>query len=150
MAMTKTSTPNMENEPGSANAVSSNYTLQDSRHPYNSHFVQAMKGIEGMPLAGMETSVSEKDVAASLVKAGFDANFKKELPLQVLAGKHEGTLFAVQGEGGPAASRALIFTYEVQPNTFKEASESLNKQANHSIAMQAPDEKVQGRGQGFN
>jgi hypothetical protein len=146
--MTKSTTSNMENELGSANAVSSSYTLQDSRHPYNSHFVQAMKGIDGIPLAGLETSVTEKDVGASLVKAGFDAHFKKELPLQVLAGKHEGTLFAVQGEG-PGASRGLIFTYEVQPNTFKEVSDSLNKQASQSVAMQTPEEKVQSRGQNF-
>jgi hypothetical protein len=148
MTMTKTSTLNIENESGPATAASSNYPLQDNRHPYHAHFVQAMKGIEGMPLAGIETAVNEKDVAAALVKAGADANFKKELPLQVLAGKHEGTLFAVQGEG-PAASRGLIFTYEVQPNTLKEVSDSLNKQANQSIAMQTPDEKVQSRGQSF-
>jgi hypothetical protein len=146
--MTKSATPNMENESGQANPASTGHTLQDSRHPYNGHYMQAMKGIEGIPLSGLETSVNEKDVAAALVKAGADANFKKELPLQVLAGKHEGTLFAVQGEG-PAASRGLIFTYEVQPNTLKDVSDSLNKQASQSIAMQTPEEKVQSRGQNF-
>jgi hypothetical protein len=120
--------------------------FENPDHPYHKHYGQALQGIEGVKLGVSNESASKQDIAATLVKAGVDADFDKDKSLRILAGKHEGTLFAVQGEG-PAAPRALVFAHEVQPGAAKDLSETLKSVPSHNqVISQVPEEKIQYKG----
>lgn len=104
-------------------ATAAGPNLDDTTHPYNKQYAQALQGLEGISQSG---NASKQDVAAALVKAGVDSGFNKDGPLAVVAGKQEGSVFAVQGEAtNPASLRAKVDTGSVQPGSAQQLSEAL-------------------------
>jgi hypothetical protein len=119
-------------------------SLANAEHPYHRLYVQAYQGLEGKNLDSAAPGVTRPDIASELTQAGVNADFNRNGQLDVLAGKHEGTLFSVQGH-----LRGLVFLPEVEPNSAPKIGDQLQKEhtMQNALNTEMAEEKTKGRSQ---
>ena len=91
-------------------------------HPHRAQYEQLLGGVAALGATSLKSA--PQDTAAALLDATVRHGFDPAKPVNVIAGLHDGTVFAVQGDG-PGGKRVRVDTADVVPGSATQVADTL-------------------------